>query len=99
MEIYFKQNAVVPLFSFNYNKWFYLTAVCDGNQLLLYYNGELIGRNIGKTIVSGVERKFNYIGKATYPVGEDVDGIFDEMRIYNRPLNIAEIKYLMNVLV
>ena len=97
MEIYMMQNAVVSTFSLNYNTWFYLTAVCDGTQILLYHNGVLIARKIGTTTVSGVQRAYNYIGKAMYPAGDDVDGVFDEIRIYNRALKQSEIQFLMQI--
>jgi len=80
------------------NTWYHIVAVQDGNLLYLYLNGRLMNTfdmktNIGVGYLGKGEgnRYYSYhtIGKYT-DGGYFFNGIIDEVRIYNQPLN-AEI--------
>jgi hypothetical protein len=72
------------------NTWSHLAATYDGSNLMLYVNGTLVSTQfVGGNIntASGVLRLG---GDSIW--GEYFDGLIDQVRIYNRPLNVGEIR-------
>lgn len=75
------------------NQWYHVAAIYDGSNIMIYVNGVLEGsRNIGSVMA--------YTGPAPLRMGNVFnsdhcclgvfDGLIDEVRIYNRPLNPSE---------
>jgi hypothetical protein len=81
--------AALPL-----NAWSFLTATYDGSNLDLYVNGNLV-KVLGVTgniIASTGALRIG--GDAIW--GEYFQGLIDNVRIYNRPLNQGEVRSDMN---
>lgn len=78
------------------NNWYCVIAISDGLTINTYVNGTLVlSRNIGGPL--GANSDILTIGKknnATYPYW--FKGIMDEIRIYNRAINVQEINALCN---
>lgn len=78
----------------SYNVWFHLAGVL-GTNLKLFIDGELVGE-IAACMPANVDRTVNFIGRSNSGNGDkDQDGVYDEIRIYNRNLNQFEINQLM----
>jgi hypothetical protein len=76
------------------NTWYYLTATYDGDTLRTYRDGVLITANTAPTGAPDAEAVPLTLGK--YPTRERYfAGTLDDLRIYNRALNISEINALM----
>lgn len=74
------------------NTWSHLVTTYDGAQLRLYVNGSLVS----STAVTGAINTSSNplrIGGNTVFSDEYFRGLIDEVRIYNRSLNEAEIQY------
>ena len=62
----------------------------------MYLNGTQIGSSTGVTL-NNIVKTQNFIGKSNWAADPLVnDAIFDEFKIFNRPLNSSEIKSEMN---
>jgi len=70
--------------------WYHLTGVYDGSYIRIYVNGVEDGKVSETDPFSGTTDNL-YIGRNEYPIGEYVDGIIDEIKVYNRALTPAEI--------
>ena len=71
------------------NAWSHLAVTSDGDKLRFYVNGQLIDTRAGDNVVAGGEAALQIGGND--PFGEFFDGKIDEVRIYDRVLNEAEI--------
>ncbi len=72
------------------NSWTYVTMVHDGTQDIIYFNGA----RVNQKNVSGTLDKTNHpfgLGYDPIDVGGYFDGSMDDVEIYNRALNDAEI--------
>jgi hypothetical protein len=71
--------------------WHHVVGVYDGNEVRVYYDGE-VGETTaalsGNTYVSNQDFKISDTGGAPW------EGIIDEVRVYNRALSAREIKAL-----
>jgi len=78
------------------NLWVHLAAVYDGSRMLLYRNGQEIARRSHTgTIPDEAAPLLVAAGdNGTYGIGEYVDAILDDLRIYNRALSASEIQAL-----
>ncbi len=64
----------------------------------MYLNGIQIGSSTGVTL-NNIVKTQNYIGKSNWDADPLInDAIFDEFKIFNRPLNSSEITREMNKL-
>lgn len=93
-------NSVMSLTStsINLNTNYHLVCVFTGNEHQIYINGVLNNSKListNKTIAAALNSDF-YIGKSlySYPYDHFVNGVMDEVRIYNRALQECEIKEL-----
>jgi gliding motility-associated-like protein len=79
------------------NNWYCVTAISDGNTLKTYVDDSLIlTQNITGTL--GINANDLFIGRnnsLSFPYW--FNGVMDEIRIYNRALNIQEIDSLCNI--
>ena len=77
-------------------EWTHLAVVYDAGQVTTYVNGEQDGQLAG-TLGTGVDSQIT-LGFANAGVGtpgEELNGLIDEVLIYNRPLSLGEIQELM----
>ena len=79
------------------NTWVHLVYLLEGNQAKIYKNGVLWIQKEGFYTPSDVKRSQIYIGKSTFSTIEGheyPDGMIDDIYIYNRALNDAEVQAL-----
>ena len=81
---------------FNLKQWYYFAATYDGKYGKLYVNGSLVSSAVGGK-PDNVLRATNYVGRSNnWQAGDtNADGLFDDLRIYNRALSAQEILDLM----
>lgn len=79
------------------DKWYHVVVVDNAGQISFYLNGGLVhSSNQGYGIPSNIPAEI-MIGRTCYnPWGATMyfDGLIDEVRLYNRPLNTGEIQEL-----
>ena len=77
--------------------WHFLTATFDGNYMKIYINGTLTSSYALSTytIPNNVNRDHNYIGKSSIASDGYSSSLVDDLRIYNRCLNVSEIQKIM----
>jgi hypothetical protein len=68
-------------------QWAHVVATYDGQAMRLYRNGELVGLN-----VTGPLNVPSFVGPLN--IGGGFEGLFDEIRIYNRALSPTEVQAL-----
>ena len=76
------------------NTWSHLAATYDGATIRLYVNGGLISSQAAAGSIMTSSDPLRIGGNALW--GEYFTGLIDEVRIYNRALNVAEIQADMN---
>jgi len=84
------KQAIAPVGSLVLNEWQHIAGVYDGSSIILYINGKEVAKTAaGKMQVSNSEL---CIGQTSYAVRDRafIGGI-DEVRIWNKALNEAEI--------
>ena len=77
------------------NKWYSIAYVSDGTTVSFYLNCVLIASAPlppGVTLTNGDDLTIGYLAPPDIPFW--LNGVIDEIRMYNRPLNIAEINTL-----
>ena len=76
-------------------EWTHLAATYDGSSMKVYYNGAVAGQqaSTGKMTVSNGNLCIG-TKHVTAPAGDEYNGIFDDVRIYNRALSASEILVL-----
>ena len=77
------------------NKWMHLAFVYGNGYARLYVNGQLVDERESTPDFSRVNNQNMYIGKFSdywYPF----NGLIDEVRIYNRALDLDEVRTLAN---
>ena len=78
------------------NRWYHLTAVYDGNNMILYRNGQEVGRTPKTGPIAANNEIEAWIGNnPNNPSSQVFDGSIDEVRIYNRALARWEIRQLV----
>jgi len=77
-----------------YGSWCYLAGVYDGSTVWIYVNGALESSAAftGTLLQTGQPLCIGSYGA----VGEPVNGLIDDLRVYNRALSAAEIQTLFN---
>jgi len=83
--------GTVPL---TVNTWAHLAATYDGATMRLYVNGEQVASRAQTGAIATSTNPLQIGGDIFY--GQYFAGLIDEVRIYNRALNIAEIQSDMN---
>ncbi|MBI4089029.1 LamG domain-containing protein, partial [Candidatus Kaiserbacteria bacterium] len=83
------------------NKWKHFVVVYDGGatdsatSYSFYVDGVLYTTGKASSLIGG-STSSNIIGYDSVPVGGYLNGLVDEVRIYNRALTAAEVKLLYN---
>jgi hypothetical protein len=72
------------------NTWYHAVLVNNAGNVTFYLNGSADG-----TAASGVALNLSYIG--TDAIQDTLDGILDDVRVYNRALSAGEVKRLYNI--
>lgn len=85
-------------YSFTLTKfnWMSLTVVISGNQSKYYLNGVLVNTNAGQCPLPAVSEGNLLIGNAQHLGWGYLTGYVDDIAIYNRALNDAEVQALHN---
>ena len=74
----------------NLNQWYHLVATYDGNFGYIYVDGLLVG-SVLLINPGNVTRTTNFIGKSNWAGETNADGVYDEIRFYNRCLSANQI--------
>jgi hypothetical protein len=97
-RLYFELDQVAPYYSWTpvVNQWYHLIFTYDGTNMKTYIDGKLVRdyEISGKTVNNTSQSAF--IGGYYDGVSHSFDGLIDEVRIYNRALSAAEIRYHYN---
>ena len=82
--------------SLKIGEWAFVTAMLRGNTGYIYINGQQTA--VGQMHrPRNVIRVNNYIGRPdNYPIDSIANAVLDDLRIFNRALNLNEITVLMN---
>ena len=100
-------NYVRSTTSLTVGEWYHVAATSDGSQWRLYINGVeetlvvFSGSNAGRWFSSvdvGVNSYMLGSLQSALTVKETFNGVLDEVRVYNRPLSVAEISSWWNTL-
>ena len=76
--------------TFDVNKWIHLGVTLKDNHTIIYVDGNVTARgNLVKPMV--FKRTFSYFGKSSVVADPNLNGILDEIKIFNRALNASEI--------
>lgn len=87
----FCSTTTIPL-----NSWTNITITLSGSNFSFYINGSLVNVITSSNIPGNINRLLQYIGKPTHNGNENTNGIFDDIRFYNRALNQSEITAIYN---
>ncbi|MHB2154055.1 LamG-like jellyroll fold domain-containing protein [Calditrichota bacterium GD2] len=82
-------------YSFNLHKWYFVAFSWDGNKLDFYLDGNKKESDTFNSILQLTNRPL-HIGANLHLGNEYLDGILDDIRIYNRALNASEIKNIFH---
>jgi len=103
VEGYFHTDGVIP----KMNEWYHAALVEDGTNGIAYLNAELLVANSGDANrppapyapLDGHPVRIGWAMGVNGDIGSEAyfDGIIDEVLLYNRPMDEAEIKDLMNI--
>jgi glucose/arabinose dehydrogenase/PKD repeat protein len=91
------ENAATGTAGIPLNAWTHLASTYDGTNLKLYVNGTLATTKATTGAMPNTANPLHIGGNAVW--GEYFSGLIDEVRIYNRALNEAEVKTDMNTAV
>jgi hypothetical protein len=72
------------------NAWSHLAGTYDGTTMSLYVNGVLVASQAQIGTIAVSTDTLTIGGNPTY--GENWGGLIDEVRIYNRSLNVSELQ-------
>jgi|GEM_PF-2897746 len=79
----------------DFNKWVQVLVTLKGNTRIVYYNGVAIDSITTSQVPANLIRNNCYIGLSNWNDG-GVFGSLDDIRIYNRALDSAEVSHLYN---
>ena len=88
-------SSLIPL-----NTWTHISMTYNSTSTILkiYLNGTQNGISQTTQALMNIERLFNYIGRSSNFHGGDphLDGVVDELKIFNKELSQKEIEFEMN---
>lgn len=99
------QDDIVQSFPLNFNTWYHVAGVYDGNMAFLYLDGNLIGQAPKNWATQGGILKLGALEAGIQGGGSQLQftngftGSLDEVRVYNRKLNYNEIQVLAGKLI
>ena len=81
----------------NLEQWSFLVATFNGINSRIYINGQLtVDLNVSYTLPTNVVRSNCYIGQSNWPGDLYSSSHLEDLRIYNKSLNQAEVLDLMS---
>ena len=91
---YWNGNYVKGLYPLETDYWYFITGTYDGNTMKLYLNGDILASKHVGNISFGNDKPlyFSYNNVSSFPYY--LDGVLDEVRIYNNALSEGEISLL-----
>ena len=75
--------------------WTHLAFVYSLGNVSMYTNGQLTDFSAGFSF-RNITKKSNFFGHSNFNQDPDVNAVFDEIKIFNRPLSPAEIETEMD---
>ena len=89
-------SAINPVGEYNFldGTWFFFAGTWDGSTIRIYVNGVLEGTATRTSVLASTDTID--IGTYNSRTQSIVDGKMDEIRVYNRGLSAAEVRYLYN---
>ena len=81
--------------AFEGGKWRHIAAIYDGSDILLYVDGEVVGKNtIGDVKLFAVEGNPLAIGCRPPNMDRTFNGVVDDVRMYDRALSAEDVRKL-----
>ncbi len=77
--------------------WTHLSFSFDSGKAKIFVNGQQVLSQQG-ILFNNIVTYRNYIGHSNYDNDPNANAIFDELKIFKRPLNAAEISTEMNMI-
>jgi outer membrane protein OmpA-like peptidoglycan-associated protein len=92
-EVIFNSTYLSASYLFELNKWYFIVLTWDGSKCMYYVNGVNIAE---KEVTKNIDTDNNplIIGKDAPSALEYLTGKLDDIRIYNRSLNVKEVQNL-----
>ncbi|MGQ9609832.1 MAG: LamG domain-containing protein [bacterium] len=80
-----------------FDEWHHVGAIYDGSKILLYIDGEQKAQGAGAKLPSVISYPFRISGDHTEQAqwGGSIDGVIDEVRLYERSLSADEMRATM----
>ena len=88
-------NATISPNPITFNTWDHYAFTLRSNIGSLYINGNLVASST-QYLPKCINRTYNYIGKSNFQ-DYNANAIYDEIRLYNRALDLVEIQNLMKL--
>ncbi len=82
----------LPQITVNLNQWMHIAATFNSGTISVYINGILATSLQSAAFRSEILRTSNYVGKSNWPGDGLANSILDELKIFNKPLSVEEIK-------
>ncbi len=79
-----------------FNKWNHIALSFGNNNMSIYYNGIFNGSNVASQKLKNLTRLYNFIGRSSAITDPFMNGIIDDLKIFNKALNQKEIQFEMN---
>ena len=101
-SIYSSSTVIIQHFinsegSLDKNNWMHFAYTVNGSSHNIYVNGSLSGTLQSTLLSSRALKTSNYIGKSVVSGMQMGSFILDELKIFNKPLNLAEIQNDMSL--
>ena len=78
--------------------WTHLAFVYSSGNVSMYTNGQLTNFSTGFSF-RNITKMSNFFGHSNFRNDPDVNAIFDEIKVFNRPLSPTEVAVEMNNIV
>jgi hypothetical protein len=92
-------NDILYLRDLNYfplKTWIHIGLVLEYPMSVLYFNGSRVSNGSCTQKPENLARNLNFIGRSSnYPIKNDIDGMIDELKIFDRALSNHEILFEM----
>ena len=89
-------NHLKSSITINTSQWYHVAFMFKGTTASVYVNGVLADQRTQSVPVS-VMTTSNFVGKSNWPADKMANAIYDELRIYNRALDVSEIIDIMSL--
>ena len=83
-------------FGLRQNQWDHLAYVYNHPSHFLYLNGVLISSDTVNAKPLNIFRNQTYIGRSNWPLDNDADADFDDIKMFNIPLTGPQVQFDMS---